>query len=78
MRLTVAEAGFSEELQRIRGGEGLPIEVILMLKRTVMARLALIKAIADYDKAQFDLFVALGQPPTLAMPNAQSLVGQPQ
>ncbi len=76
-RLANAEAGYVEELRRVQGGEGLPIELIDNLNRLVHARVALIQVIATYDKAQFNLFVALGQPPTLALPNAQSLMAQP-
>ncbi len=76
-RLATAEDGYVEELRRVQGGEGLPIELIDNLNRLVRARVALIKAIATYDKAQFDLFVALGQPPTLALPNAQALQAPP-
>jgi outer membrane protein TolC len=72
-RLANAEAGYVQELRRIQAGEGLPIELIDNLNRLVRARVALIEAIANYDRAQFDLFVALGQPPTLALPNAQAL-----
>ncbi len=78
LRLSAAEAGFAEELRRVQGGEGLPIELIDNLTRLVKARLAMIVAVATYDKAQFQLFVALGQPPTLALPNAQSLTAPPQ
>ncbi len=76
-QLANAEAGYIEELRRVQGGEGLPIELIDNLMRLVRARVELIQVTARYDKAQFDLFVALGQPPTLALPNAQSLVAQP-
>ncbi len=72
-RLAVAEAGFREELARIRGGEGLPIELLDNLTRLVSGRQAIVAAIAAYDQAQFRLFVALGQPPTLALSNAQKL-----
>ncbi len=72
-RLAAAEAGFREELNRIRGGEGLPIELLDNLTRLVAARQALVAAVAAYDQAQFRLFVALGQAPTLALPNTQGL-----
>jgi len=72
-RLAVAEAGFREEFARIRGGEGLPIELLDNLTRLVDARGAIIDALSAYDQAQFRLFVALGQPPTVALPSVGSL-----
>ncbi len=72
-RLSEAEAGFQEEFNRIRGGEGLPIELLDNLTRLVSARQAIVAAVAAYDRSQFQLFVALGQPPTLALPNAGRL-----
>jgi outer membrane protein TolC len=72
-RLTSGEEGFREELNRINGGQGLPIELLDNLNRAVAARQAIVAAITAYDRAQFQLFVALGQPPTLALPNAQAL-----
>ena len=76
-RLAVAEAGFQEEFARIRGGQGLPIELLDNLTRLITAREALVAAIAGYDQAQFRLFVALGQPPTFALPNLQALGDKP-
>ncbi len=76
-RLAEAEAGFQEELGRIRGGEGLPIELLDNLTRAIDARLALVAVVTTYDQAQFRLFVALGQPPTLALPNAEAFKAAP-
>jgi outer membrane protein TolC len=42
---------------------GLPIEVLDSFRLMAEARLAYLDAIVDYDKAQFALYVALGQPP---------------
>jgi outer membrane protein TolC len=72
-RLAAAETGFREELGRIRGGAGLPIELLDNLTRLVAARQAIVATVAAYDQAQFALFVALGQPPTRALPNAKAL-----
>jgi outer membrane protein TolC len=62
-RLREAEQGFEEEFLRIRGGQGLPIELLDNLTRLVSAREALVESGISYNKAQFRLFVALGQPP---------------
>jgi outer membrane protein TolC len=64
---------FTEDLERIRfRGERdvLPIELLDSFRLMNAARLDYIDAIIDYDRAQFELYVALGQPPadTLAHP----------
>jgi outer membrane protein TolC len=53
---------FRGDLIRIRGREGLPIEVLDSLRLLARARFEYLNAIADYDRAQFELYVALGQP----------------
>jgi outer membrane protein TolC len=61
---------FQEDLIRTRNREGLPIEVLNSLRLLGRSRLSLVDAICDYNRAQFELYVALGQPPadTLARP----------
>jgi outer membrane protein TolC len=59
--------GFQRDLNRIRAGQGRPIEVLNQAKRLVAARQRLLEALIAFDRAQFQLFVALGQPPTLAV-----------
>jgi outer membrane protein TolC len=59
--------GFREDLDRIRGGVGLPIEVLDNLNLLARARLEYLNSIVDYNEAQFQLFVALGQPPADAL-----------
>jgi outer membrane protein TolC len=75
--LETAEAGYRQDLLRIRGGQGLPIELLDSLQRLVTARQAIVAAVIGYDEAQFQLFVALGQPPMVALPSAQALCEQP-
>jgi outer membrane protein TolC len=58
-----AEQGLQEDLERIKLNEGLPIEVLDSLSLVEEARLAYLRAIMDYNRAQFNLYVALGQPP---------------
>ena len=64
-----AEKGFRLDYLRIRGGPrlGLPIEVLNSMDRLVQARLDFIAALADFNQAQFQLFVALGQNPGQAL-----------
>ena len=58
-----ALTGLGRDLVRIRGGQGLPIEVLNSANLLVRSRQELLGAIIGYDQAQFQLFVALGQPP---------------
>ena len=64
-RLASAEAGFREDLARIRNTVGRPIEVVNSLQLANQARVARIRAVTDYNKAEFRLFVSLGSPPPL-------------
>lgn len=76
LRLRTAEKGFDEELRRIRAfafardrrASGHPIEAMDSVDRLVRARLRLIQATFAYDRAQFELFVALGQNPQAGIP----------
>ena len=63
--LASAEVGFREDLQRIRNTVGRPIEVVNSLELLNRARVARIRAVTDYNKAEFRLFVSLGSPPPL-------------
>lgn len=58
-----ARDSWTEDLTRIRGKEGLPIEVLDSLRLLARARVEYLKAIIGYNQAQFELYVALGQPP---------------
>ncbi|HTU17013.1 MAG TPA: TolC family protein [Gemmataceae bacterium] len=68
-RRNVQEAteGFQRDLKSILGGIALPIEVLDNCERLRAAREALLAALIGFDRAQFQLFVALGQPPTLVV-----------
>jgi outer membrane protein TolC len=70
-RLALAEAGFQREVRRARANEGLPIEALNMVDLLVEARQVLVRAVIDYDQAEFRLFVALGGPPPAAIPVVQ-------
>jgi outer membrane protein TolC len=54
---------FREDMERIRGGEGLPLEVVDSLRLLARAREKYVNSIIDYNRAQFQLYVALGKPP---------------
>ena len=59
--------GFREDLDRILGEVAPAIEVVDNLRQLATARNEYLDAIVDYNKAQFELYVALGQPPANAL-----------
>ncbi len=67
-QLRSAEAGFREDMIRARNLKSLPIEVLNSMNRLTQARLAVIRSYLQYNRGQFELFVALGQRPTNACP----------
>jgi outer membrane protein TolC len=69
-----------EDLNRVRAGEALPIEVLDSLRRLASERRDYLDAIVDYNKAQFELYVALGNPPVdvLARPVPQDFQQTPK
>jgi outer membrane protein TolC len=58
-----ASASYTEDMGRVRNILGLPIELLDSFRLLADGRLAYLDAVTDYDKAQFALYVALGQPP---------------
>ncbi len=74
-----SSAGFKEDLNRTKNREGLPIEVLDSLRLLGRSRSSYLQAIIEYNRAQFQLYVALGQPPAncLARPIPASLVPPP-
>ncbi len=64
------DRAFREDFRRIQGGVGRPIELLESLRLLAQARYSYLDAVAFYNAAQIDLYVALGQPPadTLARP----------
>ena len=59
--------GFREDLLRIENTVAPAIETVDSLRLLARARYAYLDSIVDYDRAQFELFVALGQPPADAL-----------
>ena len=58
-----AQDAYREDLTRIRGQEGLPIEVLDSVRLLGQGRGDYLNAIVDYNRAELELYVALGQPP---------------
>src|SRR5262249_27092873 len=61
--ITASQNAFKEDLERTRNREGLPIEVLDSLRLLARSRYQYLDAIVDYNRAQFELYMALGQPP---------------
>jgi hypothetical protein len=66
--METALAAFQRDLKRTENVIGHVIETLDSLHLLIAARLDFIRATVAYNEAQFRLFVALGQPPTLALP----------
>ncbi len=65
--LEASRQAFDQDLARIKGREGLPIETIDSLRLLARSRYEYLDAILDYNRAQFQLYVAMGQPPAAAL-----------
>ena len=70
---------YSEDFTRIKAGAGLPLEVIDSLRLLGRSRYEYLDTIVDYNRAQIQLWVSLGQPPAnaLARPVPAELVPPP-
>ena len=65
--LPVGVRALTLDFQRVKGGVGLPIELLDSFRLTNQARFDYLDAIVGYNQAQLDLYVALGQPPADAL-----------
>jgi hypothetical protein len=63
LAIEASTEAYREDLRRILGLIGLPLEVVNSLRLLWRSRVAYTNAILDYDQAQFELYVALGKPP---------------
>jgi outer membrane protein TolC len=61
--MDASREAFDEDFKRTRAGAGLPIEVIDSLRLLARSRTEYLDAIIQYNQAQFQLYVALGEPP---------------
>ena len=62
-----SQEAFKQDFARIKGREGLPIEVIDSLRLLSRSRYEYLDAVIDYNRSQFQLYVAIGQPPAAAL-----------
>jgi outer membrane protein TolC len=77
-QLETATAGFQEDFLEIRQRARVkPIEVLDNLELLAEARERLVRAIYDANRAQLELFVALGTPPPLERPATEPLPPAP-
>lgn len=73
------DEAFSQDLTRIKGGQGLPLEAVDSMRLLARSRFEYLNTIIEYNRAHFRLWVALGSPPAdlLARPVPESLVPRP-
>ncbi|HZZ82896.1 MAG TPA: TolC family protein [Gemmataceae bacterium] len=74
-----SRTAFKQDLARVFNDKGLPIELLDSLRLSGRSRYGYLDSIVDYNRAQFELYVALGQPPadTLARP-VPLMLGAPE
>lgn len=63
-----ALSSYQRNLQRIQGGQGLPIEVLQSLQALAVIRAEHLRSLVDYNKAQFALLHAIGWPTLINSP----------
>jgi outer membrane protein TolC len=68
---------FDADLIRIKGREGLPIEVLDSLRLMGRAKMEYMNSIAEYNQAQIRLYVALGQPPANTLSRDAGAMAEP-
>jgi outer membrane protein TolC len=72
-----AQEAFAEDLRRIRGQQGLPIEVLDSVRLLGQGRNDYLNAIVDYNRAELELYVALGQPPANVLARPGPVAAEP-
>ena len=72
--IRVASESYRRNLERIRGGQGLPLEVLQSLQALDQSRREYLRAVGDYDEWQFRLYRALGCPIPREADLAQSAI----
>ena len=74
-----SQKAFEQDLLRTMNREGLPIEVLDSMRLLGRSRYTYLDSIVDYNRAHFELYVALGQPPAdvLARPVSINLAPAP-
>jgi outer membrane protein TolC len=70
--VAAAMQSYDRNVERIRNGQGLPIEVLQSIQALASARREVVRVIADHNAAQFTLHRALGWPIDAVPENAAS------
>ena len=73
--VSIAEEGFRLDADRIKLGQGRPIEALDSFRQLLSARLEILRAIIAFDVAQFRLWVALGSTPEAVNPRQITSMG---
>src|SRR5207253_3200549 len=60
--ISIASDSYRRNVERIRGGQGLPLEVLQSLQALDVSRREYLRTVSDYDEWQFRLYRALGCP----------------
>ncbi len=63
--IQAAEESYRLNRQRIQEGEGLPIEMLQAIRARADAQNAYLSTVANYNRAQFRLLWAVGEPPSV-------------
>src|SRR5262249_1805624 len=58
--ISVADDSYHRNVERIRGGQGLPLEALQSIQALDLSRREYLRAVSDYDEWQFRLYRALG------------------
>jgi outer membrane protein TolC len=74
--IRAGDTAYREDYVRVFNARGLPLELLDSFRLWDRARLEYLNAIADYNRAQLNLYVAMGQPPadSLARPYSRGHV----
>jgi outer membrane protein TolC len=64
LAIQAGRLAFAEDMARIKGTLGRPLEAVDSLRILAQSRIDYLNAILDYNRAQFELYVALGKPPS--------------
>lgn len=65
--LESSKQAFTQDMARIRGRQGLPIEVVDSMRLLGRSRIEYLDTIMEFNRTQFQLYVAMGQPPAAAL-----------
>jgi len=76
-QIASAQLGYREDVTRLENTVGRPLEAVNSLALLNRARIDRVRAVTEYNKAEFALFVALGSPPPLGSTADQPLAPAP-